>query len=156
MTVVAWDGKTLAADKRATSSGLIRTVTKVWKADGLLCGVAGDFGSCRALMDWVICGRESAKWPECQKTDEWAALLVIDGRQIMKYEKSPVPLIFEDEQFAIGSGRDFALMAMRLGKTAKEAVELTCEFDCACGNGVDEISNHTPSLVDFKPRRGLA
>lgn len=40
---------------------------------------------------------------------------------------------------AVGSGRDFALMAMRLGKSAAEAVELTLEFDGYSGGDVSVL-----------------
>jgi ATP-dependent protease HslVU (ClpYQ) peptidase subunit len=38
---------------------------------------------------------------------------------------------------ALGSGRDFALAAMYLGKNAREAVEIAMEFDLETGKGVD-------------------
>ncbi len=40
-------------------------------------------------------------------------------------------------RLAIGTGKDFARMAMHLGKTAKEAVELTSNFDSNTNNKVD-------------------
>ena len=61
-------------------------------------------------------------------------------KSIRKWERSPYPLKFHDEQFAIGSGRDFALAAMYLGKTAAQAVEVACVFDSGCGNGVDAMA----------------
>ena len=41
---------------------------------------------------------------------------------------------------AIGSGRDFALMAMRLGKSPKQAVKLAHEFDVNTGPGIQEVN----------------
>lgn len=43
MTVICWDGKTLAADKRATSVGLARTVTKVQRHGDVLLAMTGDW-----------------------------------------------------------------------------------------------------------------
>ena len=51
----------------------------------------------------------------------------------------------DGEYYAEGIGRSFAIMAMHLGKTPAEAVELTALFDSSCGNGVDVLggSNET-------------
>ncbi len=138
MTVIAWDGQILASDKRATSEGLIRTVTKIWKIDGLLVGGCGDFVTCCEMREWIKRGRNHKDFPEMQRDKEdWAKIIVIDQGAIQVYERSPYPVIFEDRHFAVGTGRDFALSAMYLGKSAKVAVEIANHFECYCGNGVD-------------------
>jgi hypothetical protein len=43
MTVIVWDGKTLAADKQATQADLKRKVTKIHRLRGHLVGVSGDW-----------------------------------------------------------------------------------------------------------------
>ena len=140
MTVIAWDGKTLAADKRMVSAGLILTTTKIRRIGGLLVGAAGNISSTAELMAWVDRGRNPVDWPTCQKDKEdWAGLLVIDGRRILRYEQSPFPCELEDRVVAAGSGRDFAIAAMHCGKTAREAVELACLLENGCGNGVDVL-----------------
>lgn len=141
MTVVAWDGKTLAADKRAVNNGLARTVTKIRKIGPLLVGVAGDCTCGLEMFKWIEHGRDPAKFPAKQlDKEEWATVLVIEGGQVRVYERSPEPMTFEGEHFACGSGRDFAIAAMHLGKSAAEAVAVACLFETSCGNGVDEIS----------------
>lgn len=141
MTVIAWDGKTLAADKRALHSGLIMTCTKVRKIRDHLVGVCGDYGPSLMLMKWFEDGCDPKDWPECQKDkDRWSGIMVITPeRKIIKYEQDPIGFMIEDKMHAVGSGRDFALMAMRLGKTAEEAIRLTFEFESGCGNGVDAL-----------------
>ena len=43
MTTIAWDGKTLAADRQAAQNGMRFAKTKVAAAaDGGICGVAGE------------------------------------------------------------------------------------------------------------------
>lgn len=42
MSVIAWDGERLAADKRATLGTLIRTTTKVFHLGDALAAYAGD------------------------------------------------------------------------------------------------------------------
>jgi hypothetical protein len=58
--------------------------------------------------------------------------------------------MFEGPFAACGSGRDMALMAMHLGKSAFEAVRLTCELSVDCGNGIDVLE-----LVETKRRPDL-
>lgn len=141
MTIIAWDGKTLAADKRACHGTLIRTTTKIFKVNGCLVGYAGDAAFGEELLAWFKDGEQIDKFPIGQRDkDDWAGMLVIrpDGA-IQKYERTPHPLTFTDEDgfYVLGSGRDFAIAAMACGKNAIEAVELTCRFDNGCGNGID-------------------
>lgn len=142
MSVVAWDGKTLAADRRASYGNLILTTTKIFRVRDHLCGYTGEADAGSEVLEWFRSGASPSIFPPRQReTDRFATLLVVapDG-VVMKYERTPYPVRFEDRLIASGSGRDFALMAMRLGKTATEAVQLTMEFDCNCGNGVDALT----------------
>lgn len=142
MTVIAWDGKHLAADKRGCSGTAIRTVTKIKKVDGVLVGLSGDYQWFGAMINWIDRGRKPEEYPLHQRDkDDWCPVLVIerDGTPSF-YERSPFPIRIEDQFVAIGSGRDFAMAALHLGHTAVEAVDVACKLDSACGNGVDVLS----------------
>jgi ATP-dependent protease HslVU (ClpYQ) peptidase subunit len=141
MTVIAWDGYTLAADKRATNGSLIRTTTKIFRIHSCLVGYAGEATFGEQMIAWFQAGEKAEDFPKEQRDkDDWAPLLVIrENGKIHKYERTPHPLKYQDKQFAIGSGRDFALAAMACGKTASEAVEVASMFDSNCGNGVDTL-----------------
>ena len=141
MSVIAWDGQRLAADKRASIGSLIRTTTKVFRLPATLAGYTGDADAGEEILAWFKAGHDPKTFPESQRNkDTWAGLLIIwpDG-VLWKYEHAPYPICFPPQQFAVGSGRDFALAAMYLGKTAAEAVEIACHFDSSCGNGVDVL-----------------
>ncbi len=145
MSVIAWDGKSLAADKRAViGGGFFRTTTKIFRVGSCLVGYAGDADAGEELLSWFDKYDADPKlFPASQRdNDGWAGLLVIwnDGA-IWKYERTPFAIKFPPQQFAIGSGRDFAMAAMYLGKTAAEAVEVACVFDPGCGNGVDVLTS---------------
>jgi 20S proteasome alpha/beta subunit len=140
MTIIAWDGMTLAADKRASSGSLILTTTKIRRVRGCLVGWTGDQDSGELMARWLEDGADLKAWPESQKDKEiWSRLIVIDKVGARFYERLPVSIAVEDKFAAWGSGRDFAYAAMHLGKSAREAVEVACVFDSACGNGVDEL-----------------
>lgn len=141
MTVVAWDGKTLAADRMSCAVGYGYTVTKVHRLkDGGLVAFSGDGDHAMALLHWLNGDRAAANYPAAQKDNDTSAFVVYPDGSKLSYGKTPHPQRVECERYAMGHGRDFALMAMRLGKTAREAVELTCEMDVYCGNGVDALT----------------
>jgi len=140
MTTIAWDGKTLAADKRCVNNGLCATVTKLFQVGDLRVAVSGEFDQGLAMVAWLRSGQDPAAFPEKQKDNtKYCPTAVIDDGKFLIYETTPYPLHIEDTFYAIGSGRDFALAAMYLGKTAVEAVELASKFDAGTGNGVDYL-----------------
>lgn len=141
MSVIAWDGHTLAGDRRAVLGGLIRTTQKIFAVGDSLVAYAGNADAGEEVMAWYKAGAAPETFPASQRNeDTWAGLMVIrPGGVIWKYERTPYPVKFPPQQFAIGSGRDFALAAMHCGKTAAEAVEIACLFDNGCGNGVDTL-----------------
>ena len=150
MSVVAWDGERLAADKRASLGGLIRTATKIFRVADALAAYVGDVDAGEELLDWFRRGHDPEKFPSSQR-DRGAdsALLVVHGYgEIWLYEHTPYPAKFPPQHFAIGSGRDFALAAMHCGNSAPEAVEVACIFDRGCGNGVDVFTHYEGKLTD--------
>ncbi len=140
MTVIAWDGKTLAADKAGMNSGYRRTVTKIFRVPEGLVGFAGDGSRCLALLEWFKSGRDPAKYPEFQKTETAVGCLFIDKEcRSSGYLYTPYPELHTDPFDAIGAGRDYALAAMYLGHNARRAVEVACALDNTCGNGIDTL-----------------
>jgi 20S proteasome alpha/beta subunit len=139
MSIVAWDGKTVAADKRACIADAAMTTTKIWKMDdGLIVATTGDLSFGIAMLQWFNNGEEEKDWPPFQSTDDWARLIIFDPlTRPYCYERQPVRQVVEDPFMAWGCGREFALGAMAMGATAREAVEVACRFNVYCGNGID-------------------
>jgi hypothetical protein len=149
MTTIAWDGMTLASDSLADNNGLRNTTTKLHRGvlvDGVpfLLGAAGENAWSNMLHAWVktldLRGLQHATYPH-QNNDgpdrnDPAAILILGERGVY-YKGGAVWVRLEGRAFhAVGSGRDFALAAMHLGKTAEEAVELAIEFDCYSGGPI--------------------
>jgi len=137
MTVIAWDGKSIAADRLAVMEGLRRTTSKLHRFNGRVLTFAGEQATGLALVRWYKDGADPAKYPERQKTDDWTRLIVASAGGVEHFERQPFPIRVEDPFSAWGSGRDFALASMYLGRSAEEAVRVACEFDTGCGGGVD-------------------
>lgn len=137
MTVVAWDGKILAADKLMTGNGLRQTTTKLFYDGGTAIAFCGNIDSGMALVNWYKNGAIQSDWPVSQRGENWAQALIIKEGKCYGLSQEPFLYTIEDNFAAIGSGRDYAIAAMHLGKNAKEAVEVASLYDVNCGNGVD-------------------
>jgi hypothetical protein len=141
MTVVCWDGKTLAADKRMTLGCHVNTVTKIARIGPYLVGFTGHAKHIGAFRAWLENGANPESYPKVPTPDEdMHALAVKNDGTVWKFEGTPFPTRIEDAQAAAGSGRDYARAAMHLGCDARRAVEVACEFDENCGNGVDTLT----------------
>ena len=142
MTCIAWDGKTLAADRAATNSGYRRTLTKIFRVPGGIVGFAGDGSRAMALLEWFKAGRMPAEYPAFQHDAETAvgSIFIGNGGESLTYLHTPYPEVRLDRFDAIGSGRDYALAAMYLGHDARRAVEVACALDNGCGNGIDTLT----------------
>ena len=145
MTVIAFDGKTLAADKRATSGGgIARTVTKIARGlNGELFAMTGDWDVAAEMREWFKAGADPGQFP-ARARDDKATLIVFTANRIDTYNTGPYPMQIESEQCAFGSGRDFAEAAMFLGHDAAEGVRVACHFQTDCGNGIDVLRLDDP------------
>jgi ATP-dependent protease HslVU (ClpYQ) peptidase subunit len=139
MTVIAWDGKTLAADKQFTSAGLRRTGCKLFRLRDGIVGIEGRTSDALSLLAWLRGNREPTNFPESCKGDDAPAVLGIINGTIQYWNGSPYPVTYDEPFTATGSGRDYAIAAMHCGKTAAEAVEIASVYDNGCGMGVDTL-----------------
>lgn len=142
MTVIAWDGRTLAADKRAVFGSSTYVVTKIIRVDAdRLVGVAGSMARGALIIDWLRRNGPPAEYPKQEDAEDWVSCIVVhrDGR-IHRYETRGIPIPMESSRHAIGSGRDYATAAMHCGRAAQEAVAIACEYCADCGNGIDTLA----------------
>ena len=140
MTVIAWDGRTLAADKRGTVAGMAYAVTKLHRVRDGLIAFSGGGAHAAELLQWFNGDRDPSNYPR-RGDDDGAGTIHIDqnGRIFMYAAASPFPELIEAPFFARGAGRDYAMAAMHLGCDARRAVEVACVFDIGCGNGIDAL-----------------
>lgn len=138
MTTIAFDGTTLAADTMANSGGMRRSVSKIFKLDdGRLFGAAGEYQNVLMALEWLNKGGERPAL-----TDDFTGLLVDLQGQCFRYEHKLYPSLIAERFTACGSGRDFAIAAMHLGKSATEAVAIAGIFDVNTGR---TVQNMTPT-----------
>jgi hypothetical protein len=137
MTTAVFDGTTLAVDRQVTAGhqkgqrsklvyntryayamvGRIEASVRFWESllDGKGCGDLGD-GCHGILVDRETKQAYTVEGP-------FGVLLAVG----------------KGETAACGTGADFALMAMHLGKSAKQAVELAMKYDIYTGFGVNTV-----------------
>jgi len=144
MTVIAWDGKSLAADRQCQAQGVQRPVTKLHKvrtvtAEEWVVAFCGSLAQGLVLMEWFKEGADPGKWPAFQRTDDWSTLVVANRSSCFMYEQEPVRIHLPGPFMAFGGGKEFALGAMSAGANAKRAVEIACEHCIYCGLGVDVV-----------------
>lgn len=145
MSIIAWDGTTIAADRQATHSGLALSVEKLYRRSaGVILGFTGSLEQGLLLADWYGAGADPDKWPVWQTPMDYTRLVVLNFHVglLMEYESLPVAQYRKFESpAAFGSGRDFALGAMAQGANAREAVEIASRFSVDCGLGVTSFSS---------------
>lgn len=135
MTVIAWDGKTLAADRLAVFGGMCHEASKIFEHKGVLYGVAGHLNQAILFKEWIISGQCPDHLPGPNGVlNDLHVFEVYKGKAFGRdcdHITARVPLIGAD-CWAIGSGRELAMGAMLAGKDAQSAVRLACAQDTYC------------------------
>ncbi len=139
MTTIAWDGVSIAADRLAVGQdGIKRPTRKLYDVGGYIFAGAGNQDEVVILSEWLAEGALSSARPTL---DGEPGGLAIDyrGRAWIISGKHPVLQLLETPFWAVGSGREYAIVAMHLGRNAQQAVEIAATYDLWTGLGVDVV-----------------
>ena len=139
MSVITWDGKTLAADRQSCCGDTISTTRKIFKLDtGEVIALSGDLDIGMTMKRWYEDGRKREEWPDLNKDEKtFCRLIVATEDGVHYYERTPDPIPVLDLFMAWGCGREAALGALAMGASAERAVEIASRFILYCGNGCD-------------------
>ena len=145
MSVIAWDGKIIAADRQAQMGGLCYPVSKLKRVKEFILGWTGSTAHGLAIVTWYLDGRHKKRWPEFQKTEDWARLIVFELLDpncitVVSFEQTPEPQPVMSTPFAWGCGAEFAMGAMEMGADAIKAVQVASKYNPYCGMGVQFFS----------------
>ncbi len=139
MTVLAFDGKCVAADRQGEVGGLCGRVTKIHRVGDLIAGYIGGAAHGLTLVEWLKAGHDPATYPR-ERDGEARGVLLVFGRGIIRrYEDFPIPVEIDESIWAAGSGGDLAMGALAAGADARRAVEIASRYDAACGLGIDVL-----------------
>lgn len=145
MSVVAWDGRYLAADMQATVAEMRVSISKIRRIkSGEVVAWTGAHEHGLRLMQWYVDGADPLQWPEFQRGEHWTRLIVAGPDGVKHYEQEPVAQEVHNPFMAWGSGRDFAMGAMAAGANAEAAVCCANRFNIHCGCGVELFDTRNP------------
>lgn len=161
MSVIAYDGKTIAADRMATYNEFQLQAEKLFKvAPHIILGFVGEHGQGQKLISWFKNGAKPEDFPTPEE-HATATLIVLtkhtkgatdpNGKPICMFYPGAnnIPLEIKNTPMAWGSGAGIALGAMLAGKTATRAVELANTMADGCGMGVTTMKlNHKEPPIE--------
>jgi len=147
LTVIAWDGKTLAVDSLGVYSDRPIDIKKSMKTEsGEILSGSGSAETVLVLFDWYIeTGADPEKYPEIEKQDLSNLVVVSEAEIRVYYGKFPI-VLDRNKNHAWGSGTDLALAAMHCGRNAIEACQVACELSVYCGGEIISYEVGRPAV----------
>jgi len=143
MTTIALsvqDGKLhLCADTLVTDgSSRVGFTTKIFRIGKGLAAISGHMAACHDALAWVRKGAKPKYRPVWDYEVDFEVLWVRSLLDIQLVD-STFHLMPGSVPYTAGSGAAYAMAALRLGKTAREAVALAIDLDCFSGGVIDEL-----------------
>lgn len=144
MTTCAWNGDMAAADTQGSSAGMAVRRDKIFRSDGKLLMGSGSYHHIvsywRRIKEMPLAEVLALGYPDYDEDKNYPGLLLVDSANPhLAWHIDGTVWAPVRDFYAIGSGRDFAMAAMALGKSAKEAVELAARFDVNTGGDIDWV-----------------
>lgn len=146
MTTVAFDGRTMAADKQMNTGGMKHPVARSKIRGGDYHGMPAVFGGAGttvysdAVIDWLMSGMPDEHKPEMPEAPDSFTVVVATEAGVYEYIDSLRPIPLGQIKWAFGTGAEYAFGAMDAGANAKRAVEIACGRDVNSGLGIDSIT----------------
>lgn len=145
MTTVACNKKEMACDLQYTYGGTTKfkgppkvievpesTCREVFGVKKALIGFCGTAEKFALVVEWLHDPKE--KPPKLGKNFE---MLMLNDRGEIYHATTVVNwLRLHEECFAVGSGMQYAMSAMQLGKTPAEGVKVAAKYDTGTGMGI--------------------
>lgn len=143
MTTCAWDSRFVAADTMADNNGLRIPVGKIYRQNGKILMGAGDHGQIvsywKQVKDMSLAEVLELGYPKYDRENNYPGMILVDSANPhLAWNLSGQEWTrLKRKYHAIGSGRDFAMAAMALGRNAFQAVELAVDFDVYSGGEIE-------------------
>lgn len=173
MTVVCWDGKELVSDSQMNLGDLIQPSpfqkiylpgeNDYWEIRGVKIvafGIAGDAFSIEYVKEKLQQGIDHKTRFEENKDLGFHAILINENGEafVWRYVKNSdrnrerVELLPMLPPVAIGSGMEFALGCMAIGKSARVGVKAACRLDVSCGGAIQHfLFEGKPAIPSKRP-----
>lgn len=124
MTTIAARVSTLeiAADSMCSGDDSFYLVEKLRKGKNSIYGACGEWDKCLKMLQALESDGDV-------DSDMDVTVLELRNDGIWIYESTIIPARIKNDFWAVGTGANFAIAAMHLGKSPKEAVEIACQYD---------------------------
>ena len=133
MTTIAARFSTLeiASDSQVSGDDIKYNVEKLRQGSRSIYGGAGDWDKLLSAFQALEAGKT--------ELDDDCDVEIIELRHdgIWVYEGTMIPAKIKNDFYAIGTGAGYAIAAMHLGKSPKEAVEIAALYDPGTGGPID-------------------
>lgn len=132
MTTIAARFSTLeiAADSMVSGDDSFYLVEKLRVGKTSIYGGCGDWDKLLKFYQSIESGGEV-------DSDMDVTVLELRHDGIWIYESTIIPARIKNDFWAVGTGANYAIAAMHLGKSPKEAVELACLYDTSSNGPID-------------------
>lgn len=145
MTTIAFDGQTIAADTmNQDGHGLKDYASKLMIGTNLIVGGAGQSHQIRnwwrKVKTMTVGELLEYGYPDFHHEDDNPAILLVDAATLKCYKLGGSMFELCSRGFhAVGSGRDYALAALHMGRSARQAVQVAMEFDTGTGGKIEVV-----------------
>lgn len=137
MTVIVWDGQTLATDGAASDDACMWEAEKAWRLDsGEVVSGAGQVQTILEMRHWYTNGADRKRFPMSQLGRNFCHFLVVRQGGLYRYEQGPLPIFHGRRKCAFGEGKDFAYGALGMGADAATAAKIAIRYSPFCGMDV--------------------
>lgn len=141
MTVLAWDGRYVAADSLECygSCRSAKPIQKLRQRGSTIFACTGTGALFEPMIEWYLGGRKLDELPKADDRDKDTKLLVFENGKAWVYSPSlPYPAELHAPD-AWGVGADMAIGAMEAGASAEKAVEVVIKREVYCGGPIQVI-----------------
>lgn len=134
MTTIAarFSTREIAADSMCSSDDAFYLVEKLRKGKASIYGGCGDWDKLLKFYQSIESGGDI-------DSDSDVTILELRNDGIWIYESTIIPAKIKNDFWAIGTGAGYAIAAMHLGLTPREAVEIACLYDTSSHAPVDSF-----------------
>ena len=143
MTCIAANRKEMAGESQVGFGAAFYRARKLHRIGDAIVGVAGDAGHTTKFLAWF---RRECPADEVGMTlddEHQFNALVLRPSGLWFYSDCTEPDFVRDQFTAIGAGAEFAIAAMALGKSPREAVALACKLSPSCSPPIDVECLHS-------------
>ena len=135
MTTIAFKDGIMAYDTLITADDKVFSKKdKAFRINGYVVGCSGFLHDIDKFLEWV-----RAEMPENKPKVDVDAI-IHDGFKVRIVSKGCVLSKPIDDFCAVGTGSEYAIGAMAMGATAKQAVEIAKKYDRATGGRIKTIA----------------